>query len=360
MTHRESIGRAPTSVFIAIAACCLATAAAAEDVVILGRPSQSDAWTRISGEVLDFTGRGLRLRLPGGREVEYPALQVLGVETSRQPQHLAGDKLYENDEFAAAEEKYRAALGHEQRGWVRRELLAASARCQRELGNWPAAARLFAGLVASDPDTWYLDLAPLAWEPARTVGSEETIESKVVADMQAATVEWLAAAKPPALELLAASWHIDGPRQAEAVEALNRLSQSPPSPAMMLARLQLYRLHFSALSPLLLDGMQGMLEGWPFSMSAGGWLLVGRAASRLELYDRAALAWLRIAALYPDQRQLGARGMLAAAGALAAADHTDEAIRLCQRVAAQYSRLDAARDAQTRLATLRAKEEAPP
>ncbi|MGD9644848.1 MAG: tol-pal system YbgF family protein [Pirellulales bacterium] len=310
--------------------------------------------------MLDYTGRGLRLRVAGGREVEYPAIQVLRVETSHSPQQLAADKLYAQDEFAAAEEKYRAALAHEERGWVRRGLLAAIARCQRELGNWPAAARSFAGLVSSDPDTWYLDVAPLAWEPARTVGSEKTIETTVAADMQAATAEWLAADKPPALELLAASWHIDGPRQEEAVAALNRLAQLPPTHATALARLQVYRLHFSALSPQMLDGLQAALEHWSYPMSAAGWLLVGRGAARLQLHDRAALAWLRIAALYPDQRQLGARGMLAAADALTAGGRPDEAIRLCDRVAAQYSRLDAAREAQTRLATLRAKQEAPP
>ncbi|MBX9791927.1 MAG: hypothetical protein K2Y37_23640 [Pirellulales bacterium] len=361
MTHRQPIARLPRPAMLSTALVCwLAVAAAAEDVVILGRPSKNDARTRVAGEVLDFTGRGLRLRVAGGREVEYPAMQVLRVETNRIPQQAEGDKLYSQDEFAAAEDKYRAALAHEERAWVRRELLAASARCQRELGNWPAAARLLAGLVASDPDTWYLDVAPLAWEPARNAGSEKTIEETVAADMQAATSEWLVADKPPALQLIAASWHLDGARQQDAVAMLNRLAQTPAGPATLLASLQVYRLHFSALSPQVLDGLQARLESLAMPMSAGGWLLVGRGASRLQLYDRAALAWLRIAALYPEQRNLAARGMLAAADALAAADHQDEAIRLCQRVAAEYARLDAAGDAKARLAALRAKEEAPP
>ena len=361
MIRRQPIARLPRPAILATAlVICLPACALAEDVVILGRPSKNDAHTRVTGEVLDFTGRGLRLRVTGGREVEYPAMQVMRVETNRLPQQLDGDKLYAADEFAAAEDKYRAALAHDERAWVRRELLAASARCQREQGNWPAAARLLAGLVASDPDTWYLDIAPLAWEPARNTGSEKSIEETVAPDMQAATSEWLAADKPPALQLVAASWHLDGARQQDAVATLNRLAQTPAGPATLLASLQVYRLHFSALTPQILDGLQTRLESLSMPMSAGGWLLVGRGASRLQLHDRAALAWLRIAALYPRQRNLAARGMLAAADALAAADHRDEAIRLCQRVSEDYARLDAARDAQTRLAALRAKEEAPP
>lgn len=338
----------------------LSSTARAEDVVILSSPTKNEAFTRLSGEVLDFTGRGLRWRMANGRELEYPALQVLRIETARSPQQLAGDELYKNDEFAAAEDKYRAALTHEQRDWVRRELLAASVRCQRELGNWPGAARIFEGLVTSDPDTIYVEVAPLAWEGPRTIDATPTVESTVADEMMKCTEGWLNDRAPRPLQLVAASWHLGTPRDGDAVAVFQRLTQAPAPHVNPLANFQVQRYQFSALTPALIDRWEQLLGLHAQPWCAGGWHMVGTAASRLGLQDRAALAWLRIPALYPDQRQLGARAELAAAEDLAAAGRTAEASRLCEHVVAQYSRLDAARDAQQRQGALRPKEEAPP
>jgi len=359
MTIRRVASRKWIAALAALAGL-LTSATRAEDVVILSSPTKTEAFTRLSGEVLDFTGRGLRWRMANGRELEYPALQVLRIETTRSPQQLAGDELFKNDEFAAAEDKYRAALTHEKRDWVRRELLAASVRCQRELGNWPGAARIFEGLVTSDPDTIYVEVAPLAWEGPRTIDATPTVESAAALEMMKCTEGWLNDRAPRPLQLVAASWHLGTPRDADAVAAFQRLTQAPASHVGPLANVQVQRYQFSALTPTLIDRWEHMLSTYAQAWCAGGWHMVGTAASRLGLQDRAALAWLRIPALYADQRQLGARAELAAADALAAADRTAEASRLCEHVVAQYSRLDAARDAQKRLEALRPKEEAPP
>lgn len=341
-------------------AASLLSAARAEDVVILSSPTKNESFTRLSGEVVDYTGRGLQMRVKGGRELQYPALLVLRIETTRSPQQLAGDELYQKDDFAGAEDKNRAALAQEKRDWVRRELLAASVRCQRELGNWPGALRVFEGLVKSDPDTFYLAVAPLAWEGPRTIDAAPTIESAAAAEMMKSTEGWLNEGAAQPLQLIAASWHLGTPRDPDALATFQRLVQAPASHVAPLVNLQVQRYQFSALTPTTIDRWEQLLSTYAQPWCAGGWQMTATAASLLGLQDRAALAWLRIPALYSDQRQLGARATLAAADALAAANRTAEARRLCEHVVAQYSRLDAARDAQKRLDALRPKEEASP
>lgn len=359
MTIRRVPRRTPIAPLFALAAL-LVSVARAEDVVILSSPTKNESFTRLSGEVVGFTGRGLQLRVKGGRELEFPALQVLRIESPRTPQQLAGDELYQQDDFAGAEDKYRAALAQEKRDWVRRELLAASVRCQRELGNWPGALRVFEGLVKSDPDTFYLAVAPLAWEGPRTIDAAPTIEAAAAAEMMKSSEGWLndGAARP--LQLIAASWHLGTPRDPDALATFQRLVQPPASHVGPLANLQVQRYQFSALTPTTIDRWEQLLSAYAQPWCAGGWHMTATAASQFGLQDRAALAWLRIPALYSDQRQFGAQATLAAADALAAADRTAEARRLCEHVVAQYSRLDAARDAQKRLDALRPKEEAPP
>jgi hypothetical protein len=178
--------------------------------------------------------------------------------------------------------------------------------------------------------------------------------------MMKASESWLNERALKPLQLVAASWHLGTPRDPDAVATFQRLLQPPVSHVGWLVNMQVQRYQFSALTPTLIDRWEQLLGQYSQPWCAGGWHMVGTAAVRLGLQDRAALAWLHIPALYADQRQLSARAQLAAADALAAADHTAEARRLCEHVVAQYSRLDAAREAQKRLDALRPKEEAPP
>src|SRR5262245_38752489 len=80
--------------------------ATAGDTVVVSTAGGSQ---RRSGEVLDYTGRSLTLKLAGGREESIPADHVLAVETERLPEHKQGDALLAERKFADALAQYRLA-----------------------------------------------------------------------------------------------------------------------------------------------------------------------------------------------------------------------------------------------------------
>ena len=93
-----------------------------------GFPHEEDP-PLFTGEILDYTGRELRIRLSSGREAAIPADRVRRIETRWIAEHAAGDALREQGKFDEALDQYRAALGKESRLWVRRKNLAEMVWC---------------------------------------------------------------------------------------------------------------------------------------------------------------------------------------------------------------------------------------
>ena len=73
---------------------------AAQDTVTLA--TGTGGQSKITGRILDYTGRELRLERASGRQESYPAEQVLKVETSYGREHTEADSLLANGQFAQA------------------------------------------------------------------------------------------------------------------------------------------------------------------------------------------------------------------------------------------------------------------
>src|SRR5262245_19997489 len=87
----------------ALAILLLATTCVlADDEVYLKSPSNPRARTKVSGQILDYTGKELVLRTDMGAERRFPGDQVADVETTYSPEQLAGDKLLAKFDFSAA------------------------------------------------------------------------------------------------------------------------------------------------------------------------------------------------------------------------------------------------------------------
>lgn len=297
-----------------------------EDVVHVAVGDNARARTKLTGEVLDYTGETLLLRLPGGNERAFPAARVFYIETARSPAHVQGDKLSAQRRYAAALAEYRTALDKETRRWVRREILARLTLCHRELGQAVEAGQHFLLLLESDPNTPYFDVIPLAWD-------NNEAENPA---LKAAAGGWLARGDSSAAQLLGASYLLSSSERTAAVERLKQLSFDRDPRVEWLARAQVWRVSLATASDLQVRSWSEDVEKAPEQLRGGGYLVLGRAWSARQQPARAALALLRVPILYPHHHRLGAAALYEAAVELAKIGQRAEAVSLYREVAKQY------------------------
>ena len=104
-----------------------------DSVLVRGKGDQEPS--RVVGQIVDYTGRGLVLRLPSGREQTIAAADVLEVHSQWVPQQSSADGLYAERRYPEALEAYRQALAAETRPWARRLLLARAVWCCQRSGR---------------------------------------------------------------------------------------------------------------------------------------------------------------------------------------------------------------------------------
>ena len=283
-------------------ACAAAACAAGADDVVQATSADGRGLTTWSGEVLDYSGRELRLRLATGREKVIPAVRVVSVVTQQTADEQAGDEALAKADYRRAIERYRAALegGRENRDWVRRHILAQIVWCQRALGQWEQACESFLLLLSRDPKTPYFDCIPLAWLPAEPAAG---LEKKAGA--------WLAQEQPLAAVLLGASHLLSTGRRPTATDALQRLSLDRDLRIALLAQAQLWRTTAFSASDEQLVAWRRTLDKIPHALRAGPDFVVGSALAARHP-EQAAILFAAVAVLYPRERQLAAAGLLRA------------------------------------------------
>lgn len=290
------------------------------DVVHVAVGDNVRARTRLIGEVLDYTGQELTIRLSTGIERTFPADRVFLVETDRSAAHRAADELFEERKFSEALNRYLEAHAGEPRGWVRRQLLARIVWCLRNLDRLAEAGQYFLMLCHDDPHTPYFDCIPLSWVPAEP---PENLRRK--------SQQWLAAGSP--LETLLGASHLMA--TAERPEALRRLSTlrfHNDRRIAALAKAQHWRSELAIATDARLREWAEAIESMPTDLRAGAWFLLGQARARAERPEQAALAYLRVPILYPRERTLAARCLVEAAGQLEKIGQPQEAMRLYREV----------------------------
>jgi tetratricopeptide (TPR) repeat protein len=296
--------------------------------------------TELRGEVLDYTGKELRLRTPGGAEMAFPSQRVLQVETDRCAPHAAGDKLFAQRRYAEAEEEYRRASGEEPRRWVRRLLLAQRIWCLKNLGNYEVAGQFFAVLMTEDPETIYFDCLPLAWVP------EEPSPN-----LQRRAEQWLVSDQPY-LALLGASHLLATSRRADAVQRLGTLAYGADTRVAALAKAQLWRTELTSVRESTLRNWQAAVEAMPEPLRAGPYFMVATALAQQHQSEAAALYYLRVPLLYPNEGRLAARCLVEAAKHLERLNQTTEAAHLYREAIRDFAGMGEAAHAEARLQDL--------
>jgi len=330
-----------------ISRLCIATAvivavafpSAAEDVVHV-RTSAGGSGSRMTGEIVDYSGGELKLRTSSGQVLSIPADRVEHVDYTRVEEQVAADNLMLDGKLAEAVVAYGKAFGTEKRPWASNIILAQIILCHRSLGQVEEACAHFEFLVRGDPTTPYFDLIPLAWQTSEPPPTLVTRAQR-----------WLSNNEVPAVALLGASWLLATDRRTVASAVLNRLSTSVDRRVAELATAQLWRTQMVSATPEQVDRWRRAVRKFPPAVRGGPYYVVGKALARQGRHEQAALAFMRVPILYPQERSLAAESLWGAAGQLKRLGLTAESAALYRELADDYPEsplADAAGDELTR------------
>ncbi len=320
-----------------------------QDMVEWDPTGSGTARARLTGQIVDYTGQWLVVRLSDGREQKIPGQKVLRVQTSYGPVHQQAEQRFRQGRLAEALNLYRKAIQEEPRRWVRREILARMVVCYEDTGQTAAAGETFLLLLQSDPHTPYWEVIPLAWAPAAPD-----------AGLERQARQWLAQdpEQSPAAVLLGASHLLSGPERAAAWERLNTLVHHQDQRISLLALAQTWRTIMQP-EPAQLEAWERTIQKLPSGLRAGPYYVLGRAYAQQGRWEEAALAWLRIPMLYGRPRPLAARAMVEAGAALQRLGQTEHAARLYQELLHTYPDTPSAAEATQRLQELQQKASSP-
>jgi tetratricopeptide (TPR) repeat protein len=323
---------------VSLAAWLMCHSASAEDVVYL-KPVGGAAEGRIRGEIVDYTGRELRIQNAAGRERSIPAAQVERIETSRSPEQIAGDELFEQGDFRGAIARYRTALeaAREPREWVRRQILAQIVWSQRNLQEWDQAGEYFLILLASDPTTPDFACLPLAW-----------IDEKPRLEVERKAQAWLANDQQPAAVLMGASHMLSTSNRPQALAKLKGLLASSDPRIAWLAYVQLWRAGSNNASPEQRQSFARRIESSDESLRAGAYFVLGRALAPQQPED-AAIALLKLPVLYDRENRLAAIALLDAGECLERLARPAQAMGLYRELDERFAQAPAADEARRRL-----------
>ncbi len=319
---------------------CL-SAARAEDVVYLKAPDGARGG-QLRGKVVDYTGRELRLQSAAGRERRIPAAQVERVETEHSLEESAGDRLMERGDFRGAIDRYRQALetAREPRDWVRRQILARTIWCQRNLGDWDQAGEYFLILLGSDPSTPDFDCLPLVW-----------IDEPLRPELQRKAEAWLNDEQQPAAVLMGASHLLSTAKRPAALEKLRGLLGSSDPQIAWLAYVQLWRAGANNATPEQQRSFARRIDANDERLRAGAYFVLGQSLAEQQP-EEAALALMRLPVQYDREYRLAAAALVAAGSCLERLRRPAQAAGLYREVDERFSQSGEAAQARQRLERL--------
>lgn len=311
-----------------------------EDTVVLANAGEGRGQREVTGEVVEYTGRELILRRGNGKEERYPGQRVLDVRGVWNEAHAAAEQRIVEGRHGDALAMLQQALATEQRGWVRRRILARLVECYRETEQFDLAGDFFGLLLQSDPQTPYFDVVPLNWGQVRPGIS---VESKAAV--------WLQAKETP-LRLLAGSWLLSTSRRAEATGVLRDLAAQADPRVAFLATAQLWRGELATAGAADVQSWRAVVERMPMELRAGPCFVLGTALARQNQADAAALYLLRVPILYPRHYRLSAEALWSAASLLEKQQQSREATTLYREITTRFAAAACAESARERLQSL--------
>lgn len=317
------------------------------DKVIISPGGRSSTRITLKGEILEYTGETLRIRLKlGEAPKEFPAADVIEIVTPQMTGHQKGLVLFGKKDYEGATKAFGAAFEEEGRAWVKREILTYLVRCALMKGDYVNATSKFAVLVRSDPRTHAFSLIPLIWNrqspnPAlKSQGESWLLDEK----------------QPVAVKLMGASILLDDPQfGTTASVALRDLAAQSDRRVGALASCQLWRTRLATRKEINLTELkvwEQKLESLPEELRGGPHFLMGRAYVSRREFELGAVHLLWTPLVQPEDHFLAARATLEAADALATIGQLEEAAKLYEETSANFADTPAAQESAAQLKEL--------
>ncbi len=323
----------------------------APDKVIISPGGRASTRVTLKGEILEYTGETLRIRVKAGEAArEYSASDVIEILTPQVSGHQRGLELFAKQDFPAAEKAFRAAFEDESRPWVKREILSYLIRCSLMQGDYVNATMKFATLIRSDPRTHSFPLIPLIWtrlrpDPAlRSLGEGWLLDEK----------------QPPAIRLMGASILLDDSvLGATANLALRDLAAQSDRRVGGLAACQQWRSRLGTRKEINLTELkiwEQKLDSLPEELRAGPHYLMGRAYVSRREYELGAVHLLWTPLVQPEDHYLAAQATLEAGDALVTIGQLEAGADLYEEAKSRYAGTPAAQEAADQLQELLKQE----
>ena len=329
----------PVAFLLFVAACSVP--GAAQDTVYVSSSTSTRGYTKLTGRVVEYTGRELRFEIAGATERTIPPDQVLRIETQYGRSQVEADAAFADGESATAVALYGQARREETRPWVRRQITARMVWCYRALDRPELAVEEFRVLIGGDPQTPYFACIPLAWVPS---------QPSVV--LERAARQWLVQEETPALVLLGASHLMSTSARPAALARLKQLALGSDDRMTRLAQAQTWRAAVVTADARQLAGWEAAIEAMPEPLRAGPYYVLGLGWGQRQEWEQAARALLRIPILYPQHRLMAARSLLDAGRSLEKLDRPRQAAGLYRELMKTHPQTRAATEARTRLEEL--------
>ena len=297
-----------------------------QDTVYVWTDSDYQGYAKATGRVVDYTGEGLVLEVPGGSRRSFPAERIFRIDTYQTERQRDADALFAKREFDSADTFYRQARGVEKRPWVRRQITAQIVWCLRALGRTEAAAEQFLLLILNDAETPYFACIPLAWYASVPSGP-----------LERAARGWLDRDEMPAAQLMGASHLTSTAARPLALARLRELAVANSPSIALLARAQTWRAEVVTVGAEKISAWQATIQRMPQPLRAGPYYVLGRGRAHQQAWEEAALAWMRVPILYPQHRFLAARSLVDAGRSLEKLGRLGDATRLYDEVMTDFS-----------------------
>ena len=287
-------------------ACLLVTALAGIlvaqetfDTVVTRKPGAEKKVKR-KGKIIDWLGATLTIESTG-RQREIDNDHIVEVQTAWEEHYQAGLKELHQGRAKLAIEQFGYAMQKEKRPWARRIIRSSLIKAYLAVDQPADAVGQFLEIVAEDPQTRFLDLAPLPWAGSGTALVQQA-------------EKWIKV-REPIVQLMGASWLLAGAQRNVATKKLEELSRDIDPRIRSLAIAQLWRTRTN-VSPKQTEVWEGLVEKMPRQFRAGPLFVLAGAQANCQKTDLALINYMRIPILHPQQRALAAAALYRSAGLL--------------------------------------------
>lgn len=292
--------------------------------LILTRRDSSDETVKRRGTITEWRGSELTLD-SDGRERKIANAEIVEIQTTWPAEYSQALASLELGDWESANKQLQAALALETRLWARRAIRADWVRVLSAMEQHDTAIRQFLIIVREDPQTRHFYLCPLQWIATSQIPQSE---SQALVD-----------ATNPVERLVGASWLLVGSDREKAIKVLETLASDIDPRIQCLAIAQLWRLrllNLGSLNARQVEVWETRIAEMPPNLRAGPWYLVAEAQSRTGKTDDAAVNWLRIPILYPEQLSLSAAALYQTRLLLHNASRADEARAVVDELKLKY------------------------